>query len=161
MNDETRGLQRRSEETLIRTIRALSTDGQVIDGRHRVKACGELGRSVDARVYHGEGDAVMAFVVSLNLKRRHLNESQRAMVGARLANLGNGQRADYAAAALIQAASQSDVAEQLQVSRFSIQRGGAGQERLEKALEDNNEILRQIAENTRSPERVVMRQEVE
>ena len=52
-------------------------DGRVIDGRHRVKACGELGRSVEARVYHGEGDAIVDFVLSLNMVRRHLSINQK------------------------------------------------------------------------------------
>lgn len=52
-------------------------DGRVIDGKHRVKACAELGRSVDARVYHGEGDAIVDFVLSLNMVRRHLSINQK------------------------------------------------------------------------------------
>lgn len=52
-------------------------DGSVIDGKHRVKACVELGRSVEARVYHGEGDAIVDFVLSLNMVRRHLSINQK------------------------------------------------------------------------------------
>lgn len=102
-------------------------DGRVIDGRHRVKACAELGRSVDARVYHGDGDAVTAFVVSLNLKRRHLNESQRAMVGARLANLKRGDNQFTKEHPSIEGTSQSDAAKQMQVGVASIERAAAVQ----------------------------------
>jgi len=52
-------------------------DRRVIDGKHRVKACAELGRSVEARVYHGEGDAIVDFVLSLNMVRRHLSINQK------------------------------------------------------------------------------------
>lgn len=40
-----------------------------------------------------DGDA-LKFVVSLNLKRRHLNDDQRRMVAARLANYGRGRPSD-------------------------------------------------------------------
>ncbi len=45
----------------------------------RVTACAELGRSVDARVYHGEGDAVVDFVLSLNMVRRHLTHNDKVV----------------------------------------------------------------------------------
>lgn len=60
-------------------------DGQILDGRNRFKACQEVGVAPILKEYEGEDPA--AFVVSLNLKRRHLSESQRAMVAAKLANV--------------------------------------------------------------------------
>lgn len=70
-------------------------DGQILDGRNRYRACIEAGIPPDYREY--QGDDPIGFVISLNLRRRHLDESQRGMVAARLANLGWGQRADRAA----------------------------------------------------------------
>jgi hypothetical protein len=54
-------------------------EGQVIDGRHRYKACHMLGRVPLTREWDGNG-SLTAFVVSLNLHRRHLDTSQRAGV---------------------------------------------------------------------------------
>jgi ParB-like chromosome segregation protein Spo0J len=57
--------------------------GQVLDGRNRYRACQALGRDCPIRDYPGNDP--LGFVLSMNLQRRHLDESQRAMVGARLA----------------------------------------------------------------------------
>lgn len=51
--------------------------------------------------------------------RRHLSESQRAIVAARLADMKQGARTDIAS---IDAMSQSDAAELLNVGRASVQR---------------------------------------
>jgi N6-adenosine-specific RNA methylase IME4 len=91
--------------------------GQLVDGRHRWRACAELAIECPRRDY--QGDNVLAFVVSLNLARRHLSESQRAMVAARLANMPQGARTDLAS---IDAMSQAQAAEMLNVSRPSVQR---------------------------------------
>lgn len=61
----------------------------IIDGRNRHRACVDLGVKPAFRYWTGDGSLV-SFVVSLNLKRRHLNESQRAMVAAKIANMGKG-----------------------------------------------------------------------
>ena len=58
-------------------------EGQIIDGRNRYWACQEVGAEIHAREWDGSG-SLTAFVVSLNLHRRHLDESQRAIVGARI-----------------------------------------------------------------------------
>lgn len=59
----------------------LYTDGTVLDGRNRLRACDELGIAAECRYWRG--DDPVAFVISLNLARRHLAENQRAMVAAR------------------------------------------------------------------------------
>jgi hypothetical protein len=64
--------------------------GAIIDGRNRARACRELGRPLDAREWQGAESELVAFVVSVNLKRRHLDESQRALVASKLAKLKPG-----------------------------------------------------------------------
>jgi len=62
----------------------------ILDGFHRYKACQRLGIEPNFTVY--TGDDPVAYVVSLNLRRRQLKESQRAVVAAKLATLRDGQR---------------------------------------------------------------------
>ncbi len=54
----------------------------LIDGRNRGRACEQVG--IKTTFTHYDGPDPFAYVVSHNLHRRHLAESQRAMVGARL-----------------------------------------------------------------------------
>lgn len=61
----------------------LLCEGQILDGRNRYNACLELGIEPDYRIWDSDGSPA-AYVASLNLHRRHLDASQRAMVGARL-----------------------------------------------------------------------------
>lgn len=61
-------------------------EGKIIDGRNRYQACVELGIKPHFREWDGIG-SLTAFVVSLNLHRRHLDESQRGIVGARIKSL--------------------------------------------------------------------------
>ena len=99
-------------------------DGAILDGRNRYRACRA---AVEPRFKEWaprhEGDTPVAFVVSCNLKRRHLNESQRALIAARLANLRSGVRRGRSQAASIEAATtQSEAAKLLKIGRPSVQR---------------------------------------
>lgn len=58
-------------------------EGQIVDGRHRYRACQELGLDPQFRDWDGEG-ALEAFVVSLNVHRRHLSPSQRGAIAAEM-----------------------------------------------------------------------------
>jgi N6-adenosine-specific RNA methylase IME4 len=89
--------------------------GKILDGRSRYEACARTG--VDPVFATYDGDDPLGEVLSLNL-RRNLNESQRAMVAAGLATLGQGARTDIAQYC---AKSQDEAAELLNVSRRSVQ----------------------------------------
>lgn len=64
-------------------------EGAILDGRNRYRAA--LAAGVDCPMTEYRGDDAAAFVVSLNIHRRHLTESQRAMAAAKLANIEVGQ----------------------------------------------------------------------
>jgi hypothetical protein len=53
-------------------------EGQVLDGRHRLRACEDTDTEPIFTEY--DGDSPAQFVLSHNLHRRHLSVSQRAMV---------------------------------------------------------------------------------
>ena len=57
-------------------------DGMILDGRHRYRACQELGIECPTRTV--DNVSPNDLVRSMNLHRRHLTQSQMAMVGAAL-----------------------------------------------------------------------------
>jgi hypothetical protein len=65
--------------------------GKVLDGRNRCVAANDIGIDVPTREFAGDDAAALAFVISTNLHRRHLTESQRASIAARLANMRLGE----------------------------------------------------------------------
>lgn len=78
-------------------------DGLILDGRNRYRELKELGRENDPRNYvhfgalgHAADLEPIDFVMTRNMARRHMNESQRAMSAARAANMRQGERTDLA-----------------------------------------------------------------
>jgi len=70
----------------------------LVDGRNRLKACEELGIEAREVELTDETDPV-DYVISHNLHRRNMSETQRAIVGAKLATfkhgqVGNGRKVD-------------------------------------------------------------------
>jgi ParB-like chromosome segregation protein Spo0J len=107
----------------------LHRDGRIVDGRNRYLACGQLAlrdaaagteRPVLAtRTFEGDDSELVSFVVSLNLKRRHLSEAQRSMVGGRIADMHQGARTDLVS---IDTKSLDEAAEIMNVGRASVAR---------------------------------------
>jgi N6-adenosine-specific RNA methylase IME4/ParB-like chromosome segregation protein Spo0J len=111
-----------AERGLLHPVTTL--DGMILDGRNRARACRELGVSVKSIAYRGSDPA--GFVIASNLHRRHLDESQRAMVAANLATMRQGERTDLSS---IDLRSQTDAAQLLNVSVPSLKRAAAVRDR--------------------------------
>jgi N6-adenosine-specific RNA methylase IME4 len=106
-------------------------EGAILDGRNRYRAACEADVPCPTRIFAGEDP--LGYVISLNLKRRHLNESQRAMVAARLVNLpahrppSKDESANLPTSPVSQpvAATMLNVSERLLRSAKAVQQGAA------------------------------------
>lgn len=121
-------------DALVEDIRAngqldpvtLDAAERIIDGRNRARACERLGIKPKTTTY--TGNDVVQFVVSHNLHRRHLTDSQRAMIAAKLARRAPGERRAIAEAKVPNPSyegvppSQAEASEMLQVSESSVQK---------------------------------------
>ena len=92
-------------------------EGKILDGRNRYLA--SKAAEVAPRFETYTGSDPLGFVISKNLHRRHLTESQRAMVAANLATMRQGARTDLSP---IGEMSQSQAAELLNVGKRSVDR---------------------------------------
>jgi hypothetical protein len=108
------------ENGLQEPITVIGDDEAILDGRNRYNAC--LAAGVEPVFTPFRGDDPVRFVLAANVRRRHLNESQRALIAAKLATLGLGSNQHQKEDAPIGAPSQETAAEMLSVGRRSVQR---------------------------------------
>ena len=120
-------MQGREFNDLVADIRAhglrepiwLHQDGRLIDGRNRYRACNAANREPRFQTYIGPDESLVGFVISMNLHRRHINESQRAMVAARMANMPPHRPGSSPIGELT---SQADAAKLFNVGKRSVER---------------------------------------
>jgi hypothetical protein len=119
--------------------------GKILDGRNRARACEKIGikpKTVDYR-----GTDPLGYVLSLNLARRHLNESQRAMVAARVSewsSAGGDRRSADQAANLPNGPTQAEAAQKLNVSERSVRNA-------RKVVEHGTSALKKSVERGEMP----------
>ena len=94
----------------------------ILDGRCRYLSCKMANRDPRLEIYNG--DDPVAYVLSRNVRRRHLTEAQRAFVAARLANLEVGANQHSAGLPIGRASQLLDVSERSVARAKEVLRGG-------------------------------------
>ena len=100
----------------------VTLEGAILDGRNRHRACEIAGVSPRFEEYTGKDP--MQFVISHNLHRRHLDESQRGMIAARLADMARGRPESNSPIGLF-THTQSEAAALLNVGTSTVKRARA------------------------------------
>ena len=128
-------------------------DNKVLDGQNRYRAC--LAAGVKPLFDHYDGDDPLGFVLSMNVQRRHLEEGQRALIAANVANMRQGARTDLAQLpAPVPEVSQAEAAKKLNVSERSVRNAKAVLDSGDAELIDAVKAgasLRKAAETVRKP----------
>lgn len=89
---------------------------KIIDGRNRYRACLDLDIEPIFNHLNGQVKSPLEYVISKNLHRRHLNESQRAVIASRLANMQLGDNQYKSGSANLPTLSQPEAAKILNIS---------------------------------------------
>ncbi len=93
-----------------------------IVGRNRYNACKLAKVEPHYSTWEGKPEELIPYVLSKNLHRRHLNESQRAMIAAKLANFKHGgkRRGSQEINWSLEPVTQEQAAELLHVSPMTV-----------------------------------------
>lgn len=145
----------------------------ILDGRNRYTAATRKGLAVRTSLFQGDDREALSWVISKNLKRRHLTESQRAMVAARIATLKLGANQHTQAAPIgapltdllgeappsrepVAIVSQTEAADLMSVGRRSVQRAATVVEQgipdLQQAVEQDRVAVSVAEKIARMPE---------
>ena len=98
----------------------ITYEGKILDGRNRYLACKQAGVTPVSEEFEGTFDEARDHVIDANLRRRHLDTSQRAIIASKLANITHGGDRRSAQAANLPDVSQAKAAEMLNVSERSV-----------------------------------------
>lgn len=124
--------------------------GKILDGRCRYLAC-EI-TEVELKFQDYVGDDPLSYVVSCNLRRRHLSESQRAMVAAKVADLKRGANQHSEGLPIGRAAAMLNVSERSVARAKKVLHQGSPE--LVSAVEGGELPVSAAAEVSRMPESV-------
>lgn len=125
-------------------------DKTIIDGHNRYRICKKLSKAYKTRsLSFATKDEVKLWMLRNQMSRRNLSDSQRAMMAARLANLGHGGDRRSEQAATLPVETQASAAEKFGVSERTVRSAKAveknGSEAL-KAAVTNGDIAVSAAE---------------
>ena len=128
--------------------------GDLVDGRHRLRACRELGIQPEIAELMDETDP-WQYVVSHNLHRRHLTTAQRAMVADKLASRKQGEKKADSGIPLFQP-TQAEAAKLVNVSVDSVKQARKIREKAKPeviaAVERGEKSLNEAVAETVKPE---------
>jgi len=77
-------------------------EGKVLDGNHRLRAATEACKPAASQQYTGHDP--LAFIISMNLRRRHLTTGQRASIADKMAQMGSKNGANLHSTSIAEAA---------------------------------------------------------
>jgi hypothetical protein len=119
--------------------------GEILDGRNRYLACQTLG--IEPKTEEYTGSDPLKYMLSKNLHRRHLTDTQRSMIAAKIANLSHGgdRVSEQARNSTLAPVSQAQAAEALKVSVDSVKKArkieGEAPPAIVKAVKDGKMSL--------------------
>jgi ParB-like chromosome segregation protein Spo0J len=126
---------------------------KILEGRNRYRACKQLGKDTRSEPYIG--DDPLGYVISKNLRRRHLIPAERAVIAEKLATMPQGERTDLLSAKL-RKVNQAEAAKIMNISVRYIQMvkavGKKGVPELKGALNDGKVSLMQAAKIAKLPQ---------